>query len=229
MLRPKKKITKRELKQDALVTTYAELTSFYEKHKKNISLAVTVVVVIIIAGVVYFKNRADNNEKALTQLGAVMQYFDNGQYQLAIDGAPERNVPGLKSIVENYGNSHGGDIARFYLASAYYQVGNYDEALKAFEDCSPGDELLVTSRLSGIGASYEAKGMHRDAAEWFEKAATKHSKDVDAAENLNNAARNYAQAGEKEHALELYRRLKKQYPTTTYGRDADRLIAELSV
>ena len=41
--------------------------------------------------------------------------------------------------------------------------------------------------------------------------------------------RNYARAGEKEKALDLYRRLKKNYPTTTYGRDADRFIEQLSV
>jgi tetratricopeptide (TPR) repeat protein len=229
MLRPKKKISKKELKQDALVTTYAEVTSFYEKNKRSISMGITALVVVVIAAVVYIKNRSENNEKALTQLGSVYQFFDNGQYQSAIDGVPERNIAGLRSIVENYGNSNAGDIAKFYLASAYYQVGNYDDALKYFEDCSPSDELLSVSRISGIAACYEAKGMHREAAGYFEKAATKSAKDVNVAENLNNAARNYAQAGDKEKALELYKRLKKNYSTTSFGRDADRYIAQLSV
>jgi tetratricopeptide (TPR) repeat protein len=229
MLRPKKKISKKELKQDALVTTYAEVTSFYEKNKRAISIGITMLVVVVIAAVVYIKNRSENNEKAMTQLGSVYQFFDNGQYQNAIDGVPERNIAGLRSIVENYGNSNAGDIAKFYLANAYYHVGNYDEALKFFEDCSPSDELLSVSRVSGIASCYEAKAMHREAAESFEKAATKSAKDVNVAENLNNAARNYAQAGDKEKALELYKRLKKNYSTTSFGREADRYIAELSV
>lgn len=229
MLRPKKKISKRELKQDALITTYAEVTGFYEEHKREISIGITALVVVVLASVVYFKNRSDNNEQALTQLGSVYAFFDAGQYQLAVDGVPERNIQGLKSIVENYGNSHAGEIAKFYLASAYYQLGNYDEALKNFEECSPGDELLVTSRLSGMADCYEAKGSYREAAEYFERAAVKNPKDVNVPENLSNAARNYAQAGEKDKALDLYRRLKKNFPTTTFGRDADRYIAQLSV
>jgi len=229
MLRPKKKISKRELKQDALVTTYAELTTFYETHKRNISIAVTALVVIIFAVIVYFKNRSDNNEMAMTQLGAVYQLFDAGQYQLAIDGVPERNIRGLRSIVEDYGSSNAGNIARFYLAGAYYQLGNFDEALKYFEECSPVDDIMATSRLSGIADCSEAKGDYLKAAEYFEKAAAKNSKEVTIAESLNNAARNYARAGEKEKALDLYRRLKKNYPTTTYGRDADRFIEQLSV
>ena len=228
MLRPKKKISKKELKQDALITTYAEITSFYERHKRNISIAITALVVVIIAIGLYFKNRSDNNEAATTSLGSIYSYFDSGQYQLAIDGVPEKNIQGLKAIVENYGSSRAGEIARFYLASAYYQLGSYDEALKDFEDCSPPGELLSVSRLSGIADCYEAKGDHLKAGENFEKAASKDSRDVNVAENLNNAARNYAEAGEKDKALELYRRLKKNFPATTFGRDADRFIAQLS-
>ena len=229
MLRPKKKITRKELKQDALITTYAEVTNFYETHKKNISIAITVVAVVIIAWGLYFKNRSDNNEAATTLLGSIYTLYDNGQYQLAIDGVPEKNVQGLKAIVDNYGNSQAGEIAKFYLASAYYQLGNYQEALKDFEECSPPGNLLTVSRLSGIADCCEAMGDHGKAGENFEKAAAKDSRDVNVAENLNNAARNYAEAGEKEKALELYRRLKKNFPTTTFGRDADRYIAQLSV
>jgi len=229
MLRPKKKISRRDLKEDTLVTTYVKLTSFYEANKRNISIALTVIVLAVFAVVIYFKNRSDNNEKAITALGAVFETYDSGQFQTAVDGIPEKNIQGLKAIVDNYGNSAAGDIARFYLASAYAQLGRYDESLKEFEDCSPSSELLSVARLSGIGSCYEAKGMFREAAGSFEKAATQYPKDISAAENLNSAARDYAQAGEKEKAIELYKRIKKNYPTTAFARDADRFIAQLSV
>jgi tetratricopeptide (TPR) repeat protein len=229
MLQAKRKITKRELKQDALITTYMKATAFYEQHKKNISIGLTAAVVLIIAVVVYVNNRNANNEKATTDLGKVYQYYDNGQYQLAIDGVPEKNIAGLKSIAENYGGTPSGEMARFYLASAYFQLGKHDDALREFEDLSPKGELLTISRLAGIAGCYEAKKEWKDAAEYFEKAATKDAKDISAAENLSYAARNYALAGDKEKALSLYKKLKKNYPTTTFARDADRYIAQLSV
>jgi TolA-binding protein len=71
--------------------------------------------------------------------------------------------------------------------------------------------------------------LFREAASSFEKAATQYPKDVSAAENLNNAARDYGQAGDREKAIELYKRIKKNYPTTAFARDADRYIAQLSV
>lgn len=229
MLQAKKKITKRELKQDALITSYMKATSFYETHKKNIGIAVTAVVVVIIAVVVYVNNRNSNNEKATTSLGKVYQYYDGGQYQLAVDGNPQQNILGLKAIVEEYGNSPSGELAKFYLANSYYQLGKYDEALKQFEDCSPSGEVLVVSRLAGIAACYESTGQWKDAAENYEKAAAKFAKDPNAAENLNHAAWNYSLAGEKEKALSLYKKIKKDYPTSFFAREADRYIAQLSV
>jgi tetratricopeptide (TPR) repeat protein len=229
MLRPKKKISRRDLKEDALVSTYVKLTSFYETNKRAISIGMTALVVAVFAVVIFLKNRSDNNEKAITALGAIFETYDAGQFQKSVDGIPEKNIQGLKSIVDNYGGSPTGDLARFYLANAYAQLGRNDEALKEFEDYSPPGELLSVSRLSGIGSCYEAKSMFKEAAASFEKAATQYPKDVSAAENLNNAARDYGQAGDREKAIDLYKRIKKNYPTTAFARDADRYIAQLSV
>jgi len=229
MLRPKKKISRKEIKQDTLVTWYAQVTAFYENNKRVIGIAVTAVVVVVIAGLVYSKNRSDNNERALAQLSQVDALYNQGQYQAAIDGVPERNIPGLKSIVDNFGNSRGGELARFILASAYYEVGKYDEALTQFEDFSPPDEMLAASRYAGIAQCFEAKKNFGEAAKYFESAVGKSPKGVSAAEDLSNAARDFGLAGEKEKALELYQRLKKDYPASQYARDADRFIAQLSL
>jgi tetratricopeptide (TPR) repeat protein len=229
MLRPKKKISKREIKQDALVTTYAKVISYYDRHRRTISMVITGLVVVILAVVVYTKNRSDNNAKAISALGAIFQTYDAGQYQVAIDGIPEKNVLGLKAIVDNYGNSANGELARFYLANAYYSTGKYEEALKEFQTFDAQDELLAVSRLAGIGACQEALGRYAEASAAFEKAAGKSAKDPAAAENLNHAARTIALAGDKAKAIELYKRLKKDFPSSTYARDADRFIAALSV
>ena len=229
MLQPKKKISKRELKEDALITKYVQVTTFYENHKKNISIAVTAVVVLVIGWLVYTNNRNANNEQALSDLGKVYSYFDNGQYQVAIDGVPERNIPGLKSIVDNYGGTTSGNLARFYLANAYHNLGKFDEALQEFKDFSAADQVLSVSRLSGIASCYEGKKMFAEAAEYFEDAATKYAKDISAPEYLNDAARDYALAGKKEKAIELYKRLKTQFPTSSFAREVDRYLAQLSV
>ncbi len=229
MLNPKKKISKRELKEDKLVTTYAKVRDYYEERKKYATIAIISMIVIVILVVVYVNNRKANNEKASVEMAKVMQLFDTNQLQQAIDGVPEKNIAGLKSIVDNYGGSPSGDIARFYLANAYNRLGRYDDAIDQYESFSPSEQGLIVSRLVGIGACYEAKGDYAKAASSYEKAGTSYSEDVSAAENLSHAARAYGLAGDKERAVELYKRVKKDFPKSAAARDADRFIAQLSV
>jgi tetratricopeptide (TPR) repeat protein len=229
MLQPKKKISKKEMKEDALITSYVKATTFYEENKKNFNIGITALIVIVAAGFFFVKNRNADNEKATTELAKVYSYYDNGQYQNAIDGVRERNIVGLKAIADEYGGTRAGSMAKLYLGNCYYALGKFSDALKEYEDFSPDGELLTVSRYAGISSCNEALGNYKDAAEGFEKAATKYANDLNAAENFNAAARNYASAGMKEQALELYKKIKKNYPTTTFAREADRHIAKLSV
>lgn len=229
MLKPKKKISRRELKEDALITSYVKATGWYEQNKKYVQYGLLTVIAVVVVIVILVNNRKADDVKAMTELAKVTAFFDNGQYQLAIDGSPERNIAGLRAIVDNYGSSSSGELARFYLAGALYQLGRYDEALEHFKDFSAPEQVLAVSRLQGIGSCYEAKKEYGDAASAFEKAALTYAKDVHAAENLQHAARNYDLAGDKERALELYRKIKKESPTSSAARDVDRHIARLSI
>jgi len=228
MLKPKKKITKKDLKEDKLVSTYFKTTEFFYQNKKYISWGITGLIVLVIAGVIYFNNRAANEEKATTALGEILRYYDKGEYQTAINGVPEKNVVGLKEIADEYGGTHSGDLAKFFLANCYYLQGNYDEALKYFDDFGGNFAPMRASAVAGAASCYEAKGDNKRAAEYFERAASIVRDSQLSPEYLRNAARDYALTGKKERAIELLKKLKKDYPTSTYIRDADRMLAEFS-
>lgn len=228
MLRPKKKITKRELKHDPVVSAYQRAIVFYDQNKKYISYTFTALILLVIAGFVYANNRRASNDKATIELGKVFQLFDVGQYRQAIDGVPETGIMGLKAIVENY-SGESVELARFYLANSYYQLGNYDEALKHFKDFSSRDDLMESSALAGAAACFEAKGDHASAAKYYEKAVDKAPKSPSASEFLNNAAYNYGISGDKGRAVNLYKRIKKEYPNSSHARDVDRYITQFSM
>ena len=88
--------------------------------------------------------------------------------------------------------------------------------------------MITASSLSGAAGCYEAKGDFAKAASTFEKAAFKSSKDVNAPENMVHAAKNYILAGNKDKAVELLKKVKKEFPTSAVARDIDRWIAEAS-
>jgi TolA-binding protein len=228
MLKPKKKISKKEIKEDRLVTSYFEATTWYQNNKKIVNGVLTGVVVLAIVIVAYMNNVNSNNQKAIAELGKIINYYDQGKYDLAINGNLQDNVRGLQSIVDDYGSTKAGELARFYLANAYFGQGNYDKALKNYLDVDVKDDMITASAISGAAACYEAKGDHEKAASSYEKAAFKSTKDVNAPENMFHAAQNYLLAGNKEKAAELFRKVKKDYPTSGVAREIDRWIAEAS-
>lgn len=228
MLRPKKKITKKELKHDPVISTYEKAVAFYYERQKYIKYSVTALVILIIATVVYANNRRASNEKAALELGKVFQYYDAAQYKQAIEGVPESGVMGLKAIVENYGGSSA-ELARLYLADSYYHLGEYDEALKYFKEFSGSDNVLAASALAGVAACYEAKGDHASAASYYEKAFDTAEDTPLAPEYLSLAAHNYGLSGNKDRAVTMYKQLKKEYPHSPYAREVDRYIAQFSL
>lgn len=228
MLRPKRKITKKELKHDPVISTYEKALALYYEKKKILSYSVTAVIVLVIAVVIYVNNRRASNEKATLELSKVYQLYDAGQYNQAINGVPESGVMGFKAIVENYSGGSA-ELARFYLADSYYHLGEYDNALPHFLDFSGGDRMLQASALAGAAACYEAKGDYSSAAKYYEKAHDTDPESPLASEYIYHAAFNHGNAGNKDRAIALYKQLKKDFPNSTYARDVDRYIAQLSI
>ncbi|CUS83678.1 Tetratricopeptide repeat-containing protein [Candidatus Kryptonium thompsonii] len=227
MLKPRKKLKKQELKEDKLVLTYYKAREFVEKNKKILSYILTGVIIIVAGIIIYRNNVKAENERAEALLSKIIGYYDNGDYKTAIDGIPQRNIQGLKYIVENYGGTDAGEIATYYLASAYFMLGDYDNALKYFKKYDGNDKLLFSASLAGIASIYEIKGEYKKAGEYFEKAAQRFRENILVPEYLYNAARNYKLAGEKEKALRLYERIKKDYPNFAKIRDVEIYIASL--
>jgi TolA-binding protein len=227
MLHKQKQITTRVKETDELIEKYDTTVSWVQSNKKLLSNVGTGLVIVALAITFYVNNVRSNNESAMNDFSKVFQYYDNGQYQLAINGVPEKNIRGLQSIVDEYGSSEYGNIAKVYLANSYFNQGEVDKALALYEDVDVTAKVLQVSAIAGEAACFEIKGKYEEAAQYFEKAGKKNPDDPNAAENLAHAARNYAKAGKKEQAIELYRLIKKEYATSAVSREAERYLEEL--
>ncbi len=225
MLKPKKKITRKEMKVDPLILTYTKVTNFYYNNKKYISYATTGLIVIIIAVIFYVNNARKNNEIAASELGKIFNFYDKNDFHSAIDGQPQKGIKGLKSIVEEYGSSNSGKLARYYLANSYYMIGETDQALKEFSKLSLSDRSLQASAYAGEAACHERKGNNLEAAKYYHKAANEVLDQSRTPGYLNLAAKNYGTAGEKTKAIDIFKRIKNEYPNHPAAREVDRFIA----
>ncbi|MFZ1080310.1 MAG: tetratricopeptide repeat protein [Candidatus Kryptoniota bacterium] len=226
MLKPRKRITKKELKQDKLVTTYFKVVEYLKNNRRIVSGTVTGIIIAVIVVVAYLNNRHSDNLKAATELSGVLDIFNGGAYQVAINGDPTHNITGLKSIVEDYGGSETGEQAKIYLGDCYYYLEDYDNALKCFKDYDGSDKFLEASAFAGEAEVYEVGGNFEKASEYYDRAASRDSKSFLAPQYLVGAARDYIKIGKKDRAIELLTRVQKNFANSPYAGNVDYYLAE---
>lgn len=227
-LTARKKISHKELKKDKLVTGYFEARNWYDhpENKKKLLIGVVALVIIGVGIFLYLNNKKAKNEEAEVKLSSVISLYDQEKYQEAINGDPAAGITGLKQIVDDYGSTTSGETAKLYLGNAYFNLKDYDNALKQFDSYSGDKGIIKASCLSGMGAVYEAKGDQKKAAEYFEKAAKVEKDVVTNQENLFYAIRAYTNAGDKENAKRIYTMLKEDYPKSKYINESKRFESE---
>lgn len=225
MLQKKKKLSKKEIKEDKLLVLYKTAVIFFEKYKNKVFTYAGVLVAV--AAIVYFyvNQKSESNEKAGLELSRIMPLYDQGAYLEAIEGRQGTNNIGLKKLVEEFGGTENGETAKIYLANSYAFLGNYDEAFKYYEDYSGSIDYFEAAALAGQAGYYANQENYEKAANLFLKASKMSKINSQNPDYLLNAGIYYLKAGEKEEAKILFDRIKDDYATSLAYREVDKYLS----
>ncbi len=227
MLTKKKKLSKKEIKQDKLVETYYKAYGFIDENRQRLMLYGGIFIVVILAVIFYVNNRKQKNETAGVELARVMDLYDSGNYLEAIQGQPGTPVIGLKKIVEEYGNTPNGETAKIYLADAYNLLGKTEDAYKYYKDYDGSISLYKATALAGQAAYFETKKEYLQAADLYKQAAHVSAMDVSNPNYLVNAGINYMKAGKTKEAKDTFENVQKNYKTSTSAREVEKYLVQL--
>jgi TolA-binding protein len=222
MLKPSKRITKRQLKEDKFITYYFKTLDFVEKNSRQILTGVGTVLVLSIAVFIYSQKQATKENEALVELSKATKEYASANFQNA------ETI--LKNLLENYGGTNSGELAQFYLGNTYFELENYTEAEKYYREFAndTDDPVLGASSLSGLAACLEEQGKFAEAAELYKQTAEKYRDAVFAPENLYHSARCFILAGQQDMARSVLNRLIEEYSDASIENDAQVLLAELA-
>src|SRR5699024_9846659 len=146
-----KKLTKEELEQDALLNTYAKITEFYLEHKTVIISSAVAVILAIGLAIGYHYWKKGQNKEALNLITDAQTYFREGNYEAALNGSKEDFTVGFAQIINKYGGTKAGDLARYYAAVSSFKLGNTDQALDYMDDYDPPSGILGVPPISFHG------------------------------------------------------------------------------
>ncbi len=227
MLEKRKKISKKQIKEDRLVTTYYEAFNFYQKYQAKILIGVAALALIVVAVVLYSNKKASDNVLAANLLGKVLPLYEAENFKDAIDGQKTSNIVGLKEIVDKYGSTKQGNDAKIFLGNCYSVTGNNDAAYKMYDDYSGSNPLFKATALAGKAACLEVKKEYEKAADNYKDASKILKTNPSNSEYLLKAGIDLLQAGKKSEAKAIFEALKKEYKSTTEASESDRYLIQI--
>ncbi|MDU1891887.1 MAG: hypothetical protein E6767_14465 [Dysgonomonas sp.] len=203
-----------------------ESENFIEKYQKQLLIGIGVVVVVVCGYLAYdhFISGPKGTEAQVAMFKGE-QYYRNGQDSLALYGDANGYI-GFESIIEDYGSTPAGNVAKFYAGICYANLGKYDEALKHLKGYSGKDEILAQLVNGTIGDCLDNTGKSDEAVSYFMKAAKGVDNAVQSPILYKKAGLIYRNQGNHDKVIEVFTTIKNQYMNSAAAVEADKYIEE---
>ena len=206
--------------EDAL--TKSEL--FIEKNQKLL-LMVLGGIILVVGGIFAYRNYVVKpfEMEAQAAIFRAERYFEKDSFQLALNGKDK--AEGFLSIIDNYSGTKTANLAHYYAAVCYLQLGKYQECLDQMEEFDAEDVMLGAMSTGIKGDALMELNRADEAIEMYVKAAATNENTFTTPMYLMKAGIGYEMKGDFAKALDTYQKIRKEYFTSNEGREVEKSIA----
>ena len=216
MARTRRRISRREMKEDRFILWLYEISNEIDKHWKPLAAAV-ILVIVCVAGWYYLSNKQTVD---LVEAGRIIA---PGQTAMQ-DNRYEDAMPIFERVVNEFGGTALALEATIELANACFQAGDFEKARTYYQtyldEYGRDNAMYEVTARSGLAACDEEEEKYGEAARQYLDLADEAPDSYLAPGFLLDAARCYKAADQKEQARAIYDRVVETYETTPYARDA---------
>lgn len=197
---------------------------FVEKNQKIIT-TIAVVAAVVVLGYYGYQKYIYNPKvlEAQEQTFPAEQYFKVDSFRLALNG--DGNALGFIDIIDEYGSTPSGNIAKYYAGICNLHIGNYSEAIDYLKSYSSEDIMISITATGAIGDAYVQSNELEKGAGYYVDAADMFPNKFTTPVYLMKAAQVYYKLENIQKALELYKRIKTEFPDSRESRSIDKYIA----
>ena len=223
-------MTKNQNPQDAAVVEAVSKTEqFFQENGKKVIIAVAAIVVVAVAGYLFKHLVIDANaDKAAELIVDAQDRFavENADYALALNG--DENGAGFLDVVEQYGSTASGNIAKHYAGICYLRLGDLENAekyLSMYKAVKSIPAQIVNAQNLGLrGDIAVEKGEYESAVALYKKAVAASANIYTAPLYLYKQVLAYAALGNKAEALKCLEALQADYAGSTEAREAEKVL-----
>lgn len=208
------------------LVTRSEL--FIEQNSKKIIFGIIAVAVLVAAILGYkYGYATPQQKKAEAAMFRAELYFDRDSFALALNG-DGLNVEGFNAIIDQYGSTDAGNLAKAYAGICYFKLGDNESALDMLKSFSASDKMLSPTIVGLIGDCYVNMGNTEEGISYFEKAASLADNDIISPVYLKKAGVAYESLKQYDKAVKAYTTIKEKYFASVEASDIDKYIARAS-
>ena len=220
-------MAKQDIKQEQVLNVEEAVSrseAFINKNKKVLVAVVAAVVAIVTVGLLVSTYViAPREKKAAEALFAGEQYFQNGNYELALDG-DQYEYAGFAAVAADYKGTKAANLAKAYEGISLAKLGRYEEAIAALKAFKGNDVMVAPSVLAALGNCYAHMGQEAQAAATLVKAAKKADNMLLSPAYLIQAGQIYEKLGKKGEALKAYKQIEEKYYGSMQAMDIEKYI-----
>jgi len=224
MLRPKRKITRKEMKKDPVLEKVSQTEHFIRENAKLISYIAIGIVLVAVLSVLIVRSKMSANREAAGELGVAQLSVANNDTEDAILR--------LEDLIEQYPNTHSAGLAANLLGNLYLRQSDYENAeiyFCKYLDEYKDDEMITAAAYKGLATCLEYREEYEEAARNYEQAVQKAAYDFQKYEYSLDAARIYMQLDQLQKAMELVQFVLEGDPGYQVKQTAEVLAAEIKV
>ncbi len=213
----------------AVAEAVSRTETFFENNGKKVVIALVVLVLIVAAGYAYKKLVIDRNAERAAELIVEAQYNFEGatpDYSLALNG--DDNVAGFLNVIEQYGSTPAGNLAKHYAGICYLRLGDKENAAKYLADYKEVAGIpaaIVNAQNLGLRGDIAAdNGDYAEAVKLYKKAVAASDNEFTAPLYLYKEGLALIALGNKDEAVKCLERISTEYPSAVEAREAEKLL-----
>lgn len=218
--------------QEALGEAMNKTELFLAKNGRKLSY---IFLGLLVLGALIFGYRAlvvqPRAEKAAEMISEAQYRFEAepADFQLALEG--DANGAGFLDVIEKYGSTPSGNLAKHYAGICYLRSGDLENAAKYLAKFSPVKGIpgaLINAQNLGLqGDVAVEQQQYAQAVKFYEKAAKAADNNLTAPMYLRKAGLAEQAQGNGAKAAAFYEQILTSYPASMDAREAEKLLGSV--
>jgi len=203
--------------------------NFFKKNQKSLTYALVAAIVLIGGFFGYTELYQKPREaKAADAMFMAEKYFANDSSNFVLNG--DGQSKGVLYIIKEFSGTKAANLAKYYAGVSYFRMNDFNKSIEYLKDFSTDAKQIQAVAYGTLGDAYASLNKVDEAVSHYKKAGEYFPEDeAISSEYLFRAAAFLELNNKTDEAIEIYTKIKNEYPKSEKGIMADKYINRLKI